>query len=153
MVRTLRTLTFILILTPFTGGCKLRNDGSQVRGTPGAEATGKPEQAFANCTNTSDQGGWNLEVYQDIATERAQLKYWQPQNPTNDSKSSEPAWAAGVWENADERTPFERLYIFGELSLIITLDRTPAGFNPATMSGKTPEGQSIDQNFMCVLKH
>jgi hypothetical protein len=152
MVRKLRTLTLILVLTPFTGGCKLRNDGSQTRGTAGSDLSAKSEQAFATCTNTSDQGVWNIEVYQDITTERARLKYWQTPNPKNDSESSDPRWAAGVWENADERTPFERLYIFGELSLIITLDRTPTGFNPATMTGKTPEREPIDQSFMCVLK-
>ncbi len=151
MIKALRSFTFVLFLAPFTSSCKLRDEGSQLRGAPTAAISAKSERAFATCAPSGSQGGWNVEVYQDITSERAQLKYWQINASATEGKPSDAIWASGVWENADERSAFERLYVFGGLSMIITLDRTSTGFYPATMTGKTSSGESLEQSLMCVF--
>ncbi len=158
-----RTTCFALITASLIctllqlGGCKLRGDGAAAKSDSidgPSDRSMQNSQPFAKCTSTRvdgrDDNTWSFELYQDVTTERAQLKYWREKAPTEQAK--DPFFTAGVWDNADERAPFERLYVFSNLSMIISLDRTPSGFNPATVTGKDATGQAVDQTLMCMLR-
>ena len=147
MKTTLKTLALSAALIPLTS-CKVRTDSVSINSEPEAPAG----DLFATCTNAGYHGGWELELRQDESTQKANIKYWKVKGPDGDGDTSEPALAMGVWENADERSPFEHLYAFGNLRMIITLERTTTGFYPATLAGKDGSGTSIDESLMCTIK-
>ena len=141
------TSTVVLIALLSLSSCKQRTNS----GSPTLAAGVAAEKVYATCTSAGDHGGWDLELRQDHATAKAQMKYWKIKGLDGEGLASEPALVTGVWENAEERSPFERLYVFAGLRMIISLDRTSTGFYPATILGKDATGTALEENLMCSI--
>jgi hypothetical protein len=116
-------------------------EASALRSTPADAKT------FAHCVSAGASKLFEVDVSHTTTDGKITASY----TGTGDKGGSSRVKETGIHENADEKDASMRLYAFGGLRMIITLDRTSTGFYPATIDGATSDGATFTDNLMCSV--
>lgn len=134
-----------------TLSCKNReNSGTDLASNDGGKANEEVKNfngnLFASCISDNAAAKFSLEVKRSQDSKNVLLTYARtPELASSTEKIS----IIGELDNAEEKDPAHHLFVFSNLSLIVTIDQMVDGKYPGTVVGKEASGEKIDHHLLC----
>lgn len=132
-----------VVASALTVSCKMRS-GSESSAAKSSDAL--KDKPWAICGAASGSPFFETEIGPENGSNAVVFRYTTSKDRTESSYSK----VSGIWENAAERDPYIRIYAFGPYKLMLTLERTTAGFYPATLEESGATDHDI-LHLMCAI--